>query len=90
MAFSATKKTEENVGAKKLQVVDASFASVTVGHYKSGFNNVVGAHFQNQTTAGAVIVKPNTASDGTTFEAGGVYLAGATSNDLGQLFVYGN
>ncbi len=89
MAFSSSKLREENVGTLKLQVYDVNFASVTEGHVKSGFNNVVGAWFNNEVSEAQGLVVPNKDSAGSATEFGGVRVSGVTSSDTGKLFVLG-
>lgn len=89
MAFSSTKLREENLGSIKLQVYDLNFASVTLGHVKTGFNNVVGAWINNEVTEDQGLVQTNKASGGATTEFGGIYISAVTSSDTAKLFVLG-
>lgn len=89
MAFSSTKKTEQLLGALKVQIYDVNFASVTSGHVKTGLNNVYAAVFVDEVTEEAGLVKTNKDSAGTSTEFGGVHISAVTSNDTGKLIVIG-
>lgn len=90
MAFSSSVKKHDVIGTMQVKIFDCSFASVTTGLVKSGFSNVFAAVFSNGTTEAQGLVKlnRNAADDGA--EVGSVNVSGVTSNDVGQLIVFGN
>jgi hypothetical protein len=89
MAFSSTSIPAEVVGTKFVKIFTCSFAAVTAGAIKTGFNHVLFAKHNNQTTEADGKLLINIASDGTTAEEGSIYFSGFTANDVAQVFVYG-
>lgn len=90
MAFSSTVQKNDVQGTMVCKVYQASFASVTSGHIKTGLSNVVFAVHNNETTEGDGKLVINKASDGSTAEGGGIYFSGFTANDVATVIVYGN
>lgn len=90
MAFSSTLKKSDICGTTQVKFFDVNFASVTTGAVKSGFSNVLFAVFNNGTTEAQGLVKINRNAADNAAEAGTVNISGVTSNDVGQLMVYGN
>lgn len=90
MAFSSSLKKEDVQGTMICKVFDLSFAGVgvTSGHVKTGLGTVVFAAHNNETTATGR-VKLNRNADDTAAEAGSIFLAGFTAEDVGQVIVYG-
>lgn len=89
MAFSSS-KVDNNISGKFQEFFfDANFASVTSGYIKTGLSNIVFADHLNNVTENDGKVSINKASDGTTFEKGGLYLSGFTSNDTARIRVVG-
>jgi hypothetical protein len=89
MAFSSTVKKHDVVGTMQVKIFDCNFASVTTGLVKTGFRQILFSSFVNNTTEAQGLVKNdrNAADDGA--EIGSVNVSGVTSNDVGQLIVYG-
>lgn len=89
MAFSSSVKKHDVVGTMQVKIFDCSFAAVTTGLVKTGFSQILYAGFTNNTTEAQGLVKPNrnAADDGA--EIGSVNVSSVTSNDVGQLIVYG-
>jgi hypothetical protein len=89
MAFSSSVNKQDVVGSMKVQIYSCDFAAVTTGAIKTGFSNIFAAVFNNGTTEAQGLVKINIAADGSTAEVGTVNVSGVTSNDVGQLIVFG-
>jgi hypothetical protein len=89
MAFSSSVVKHDVIGSMQVKIVSCNFASVTTGLVKTGFSQVFAAVFNNGTTEaqGLVKINRNAADDGA--EVGSVNVSGVTSNDVGQLIVFG-
>jgi hypothetical protein len=90
MAFSSTHKKSDVFGTTQVKFFDVNFASVTTGAVKSGFSNVLHAEFTNGTSEAQGLVKINRNAADDAAEAGTVNISGVTSDDVGQLVVFGN
>lgn len=89
MAFSSAQVATDVHGTMECQIYTINSAGVTSGYIKTGFSNILFARLNNATTAGAGKVLINKASDGSTAEGGGLYMSGLTSNDVGEIIVFG-
>jgi hypothetical protein len=89
MAFSSSLKKSDVSGTTPYKIYTCDFASVTTGHIKTGFSTVIAAFFNNGVTEGQGLVKINRNSADDAAEAGGVNVSGVTSDDTGQLIVFG-
>jgi hypothetical protein len=88
MAFSASKQSEQLLGALKAQVYNLNFASVTEGAFKTGLTKVLHASFTNSTTEAQGLTKSNSTL-ASAAENGSVFVSSVTSNDVGTLLVIG-
>ena len=86
MAFSYEKIAEGPNGDCVEIVYACNFASVTEGKVETGYDNVLSAVFNNETTEGDGKVERN-ASAASTLSYGDVFVSGVTSNDLCTLVV---
>jgi len=86
MAFSYEKIAEGSNGDCMEVVYALDFASVTEGKVETGFNNVISAVLNNETTEAQGLVKRNY-SDGSTESFGDIFVSGVTSNDKATLIV---
>jgi hypothetical protein len=89
MAFSSSKVGDNVNGKYKELYFDADFASVTLGHIKTGLSTIIFAEHLNNTTENDGKLAINKASDGSTAEQGGLYCSGFTSNDTARIKVTG-
>lgn len=89
MAFSSAQVDADIHGTTVCQIYTLNFAGVTSGYVKTGLSKILFARLNNATTAGAGKVLINKASDGSTAEGGGLYMSGLTSNDVGEIIVFG-
>lgn len=91
MAFTYVKTLDDVNGQTNKQVFVATFTSVTSGDIDTGFNNVVAAHFNNETTAPATqLMQINKDTNGSTVKGGSIHFSGFTSGDVVTIVVEGN
>jgi hypothetical protein len=90
MAFSSTVKKHDVIGTMQVKIIACDFASVTTGLVKTGFSNVFAAVFSNGVTEAQGLVKLNRNAADDAAEVGSVNISGVTSNDTGDLIVFGN
>lgn len=91
MAFTFEKTLDDVTGQTNKQVYVATFTGVTAGDIDTGFNNVVHASFNNETTAPATcLMQINKDTNGSTVKGGSIHFSGFSASDVVTIVVEGN